>query len=221
MYVCLFDIDGTLIDSGGAGESAMLEVLARDFDVFEIKGNIPIAGRTDAAITRDLFAHHDLAADQLPVFQQAYEQLLPNALSVKNGRVLPGVVTLLETLSKRDDVALGLLTGNYESAAWAKLVHFGLSHHFDFGAFGDVHPNRDDVARQAAKAVAASVGDVAADRIWVIGDTPSDIRCARAIDARVAAVATGVFDRTQLAPFDPDLLLDTLESGDALLAEFC
>lgn len=217
MYVCLFDIDGTLINSGGAGEAAMLEVLAEEFALTEITGNIPAAGRTDAAIVSDLFEQHGLTANDRDAFQQAYLSRLPNALLQKEGVVLPGVLDLVEELSRREDVFLGLLTGNYEVAAWAKLSHFGLDRYFTFGAFGDFHCNRDDVARAASDEISKQIGDVQPDRVWVVGDTPSDIRCARAVDAQVLAVATGIFDRVELEAHRPDILLDTLEAAEEFL----
>lgn len=217
MYVCLFDIDGTLIDAGGAGESAMLRVLSRDFGLNEITGDIPSAGRTDAAITADLFSQHSIDHEHLPAFQKAYLAELSNALPQQNGCVLPGVLDIVENLHSRDDVALGLLTGNYEQAAWSKLAHYRLDRFFRFGAFGDIHPNRDDVARVAVDEYSARLGEIESDRVWIIGDTPSDIRCARAIEANVAAVATGGYSTEELAAHNPDVLLASLIEAQQFL----
>jgi phosphoglycolate phosphatase-like HAD superfamily hydrolase len=116
------------------------------------------------------------------------------------------------------NVAVGLLTGNVRDGARTKLGHFGLYEHFQFGGFGDHHFDRDDVARDALAAVHACVGShCTADRIWVIGDTPLDVRCARAIGARVAAVATGLHSCEQLAASEPDLLFDDLSDPTPLL----
>lgn len=218
MYVCLFDIDGTLIDAGGAGEAAMKRVLAEEFGITEITGDIPAAGRTDAAITQDLFQQHDMPTGRLSEFRDAYFDRLGDALHKCQGQVLPGVPELLEMLAARDDVALGLLTGNFESSAWAKLDHYGLTDHFDFGAFGDVHENRDDVARVAMKSVHNRHTDVDASAVWVLGDTPADIRCARAVSASVVAVATGIFDRDQLDQHQPDVLLDSFATPGEFLS---
>src|SRR5207244_1852351 len=107
---------------------------------------------------------------------------LPDSLNRHNGRVLPGIVALLQTLRSRQDAALGLLTGNVRAGARVKLGHYGLFEHFAFGGFGDLHFDRDDVAREALAETRTHVGaHVPPERIWVIGDTPLDVRCARAI----------------------------------------
>ena len=112
MQVCLFDIDGTLIVSGGAGSSALEDALCKEFDV-TIRADVPYSGRTDRAIIRDLFLSHDIAdtPDHWSRLQSRYLELLPNALATYDGQVLPGVVELLCELQKRG-IVLGLLTGN-------------------------------------------------------------------------------------------------------------
>lgn len=218
--VCLFDIDGTLLDSGGAGQHAMEQALLDAFAVTGPYTEIPAAGRTDKAITTDLFAHHALPVDEAnwSRFLQSYLHHLPRSLASRNGVVLPGVPELLEQLSRRDDVALGLLTGNLEVGAWMKLQHYQIDHHFQFGGYGDQHFDRDDVARLAHAAAGQHLQDLFhPDRIWVIGDTPADVRCGRAIGARVLAVATGVYTREQLARCEPDALYDSLADVPCVL----
>src|SRR5262249_58386565 len=112
----------------------------------------------------------------------------------------------------------GLLTGNWRRGACIKLDHFGLFHHFEFGGYGDHHLDRDDVAREAWAEVRARFPQLAgAERVWVIGDTPLDVQCARAIGARAVAVATGWHSGTELAACAPDLLLDDLSDAQAFL----
>jgi phosphoglycolate phosphatase len=219
MIACLFDIDGTLLASGGAGKAALESALTGEFDV-ELRAHVPYSGRTDRAIMRDLFRHHAIAETpaNLQRLLAGYLHRLPDSLRRHHGRVLPGIEALLIELKRTPDVAVGLLTGNVRAGAQAKLGHFGLYEHFDFGGFGDHHFDRDDVAREALAAVHSCVGPhCTADRIWVIGDTPLDVQCARAIGARVAAVATGVHSRAELAPTKPDLLLDDLSDPGPLL----
>src|SRR6516165_1725846 len=219
MIACLFDIDGTLLASGGAGKAALEASLTGEFSV-ELRTQIPYAGRTDRAIIRDLLNSHDLedSAENVQTLLAGYLRRLPDSLRQHNGRVLPGIETLLNKLQQALNVAVGLLTGNVRDGARTKLGHFGLFEHFRFGGFGDHHFDRDDVARDALAAVHECVGPhCTADRIWVIGDTPLDVRCARAIGARVAAVATGLHSRDQLAASRPDLLFDDLSDPIPLL----
>jgi phosphoglycolate phosphatase-like HAD superfamily hydrolase len=220
MHVCLFDIDGTLISSGGAGKAALEAALASEFGVGRISDELSLSGRTDRAILRDLFRLHvlDETPENVRRLSAAYLRHLPACLHRKRGQVLPGIVALLECLGDRDDLAVGLLTGNIRAGARVKLEHFGLFDHFAFGGFGDEHLDRDDVAREALAAVRQHCdGAVAPERVWVIGDTPLDVRCARAIGARAVAVATGWHDRDELAGCDPDLLLDDLADPAPLL----
>jgi phosphoglycolate phosphatase len=133
--------------------------------------------------------------------------------------VLPGIAALLELLSARQDTALGLLTGNIREGARLKLGHYGLFHHFSFGAYGDQHLQRDDVARDAMQIIEGfGNGAVDRERVWVIGDTPLDIRCARCIGARCLAVATGWHSLEVLEKEGPDLLLADLADAGPLLA---
>jgi phosphoglycolate phosphatase-like HAD superfamily hydrolase len=220
MHVCLFDIDGTLISSGGAGKAALECALADEFGLSSIDDKLELSGRTDRAICRDLFRFH-LLEDTPENWRRligSYLRHLPSCLRQKGGRILPGVARLLDELRNRRDVRLGLLTGNVRAGARVKLGYFGLYDHFPFGGFGDDHFDRDDVAREALGAVRQHCnGATSTDRIWVIGDTPLDIRCARAIGARAVAVATGWHSLEELVACQPDLLFGDLEDARALL----
>ena len=212
MIAFLFDIDGTLLASGGAGKAALELAFTEIFGVV-LRVQIPYSGRTDRAILRDLLRAHDID-DSLENWQRllaGYLARLPDSLNRHNGRVLPGILGVLASLQKRSDVAIGLLTGNVRAGARVKLGHFGLYEHFAFGGFGDHHFDRDDVAREALTAVQAHLGSQATpERIWVVGDTPLDIKCARAIGAKVVAVATGTHSLEQLRAEQPDLALADL-----------
>jgi len=219
MIVCLFDIDGTLLASGGAGKAALESALIEEFDI-PLRVHIPYSGRTDRAIIRDLFKAHEIPETQenLDRIFQGYFRRLPDSLRRHEGRVLPGILELLASLKTRDDIAVGLLTGNVQAGAKVKLGHFGLFEHFRFGGFGDRHFDRDDVAREAFAMACEHCGPkVCADRVWVIGDTPLDVQCARAIGAKIAAVATGVHTVAQLAESKPDLLFTDLADHSLLL----
>jgi phosphoglycolate phosphatase-like HAD superfamily hydrolase len=219
MITCLFDIDGTLLASGGAGKAALESAFTEVFGV-ALRVQIPYSGRTDRAISRDLLRAHEVD-DSLANWEKlrnAYLACLPHSLNHHQGRVLPGILALLQVLRTREDVALGLLTGNVRAGAQVKLGHYGLFEHFAFGGFGDHHFDRDDVAREALGAVHTHLGArVRTDRIWVIGDTPLDVQCARAIGAKVVAVATGVHTMAQLTECKPELTLSDLSDASEFL----
>jgi phosphoglycolate phosphatase len=219
MRIFLFDIDGTLIRSQGAGRQAIDVALQAVFGKVGSQA-VEVNGRTDRGIARHLFQHHgiDDSPDNWHRFRTAYLDHLPDCLRNRTGTVLPGVAALLQALIARDDAAVGLLTGNVREGARIKLTHFALMNHFLFGGFGDDHVDRDDVAREAFAAAREHTGQaVCATRVWVIGDTPWDVRCARAIGARVVAVATGAFTVDELTRHKPDLLLDDLNDTRRLL----
>ena len=216
--ILLFDIDGTLIHTGGAGGSALRHAFQVQFGTEP--GDVPFSGRTDRGIGRSLFELHGIedSTDNWQRLRDEYLRQLPRHLHRKTGRVLPGVRELLEWLRPRDDVWTGLLTGNLRGGADLKLDYYKLSDHFDFGGFGDHHCDRDDVARAALSAAHDAVLPDPADLpIWVIGDTPLDVRCARAIGARVLAVTTGIHPAEELAVSEPDVLFDDLSQTDSVI----
>ncbi len=217
MQVFLFDIDGTLLSSGGAGLAALEGGLAEEFGVRGTIEKLTLSGRTDRAIATDLLAMSGLAVTDVNRRRliAAYLRHLPGCLARLQGRVLPGVAELMARLAGRERTHIGLLTGNVRLGAGIKLGHFGLDSHFAFGGYGDDHHDRDDVAREALAAWRSHVEDKAeAHRVWVIGDTPHDVRCARAIGARAVAVATGWHGRDELAACGPDVLLDNLDGWE-------
>lgn len=222
MHIILFDIDGTLLASGGAGKLALETAFTEDFGQ-TLRVQVPYSGRTDRAIVRELFECHQVAhtpANVRKIFD-GYLRRLPSCLQRMKGRILPGIAELLTHLANRDQVAVGLLTGNVRAGAEVKLGHFGLYEHFSFGGFGDQHFDRDDVAREALETIRARVhAEVLPERIWVIGDTPLDIRCARAIGAKALAVATGGHTLAELAAAEPDLALADLSDPEPFLSQW-
>lgn len=215
----LFDIDGTLLSSGRAGQKAMEEALRIELGVENLDYEIPTAGRTDRAIITDLFRWHDVELTE-PRFQQfrdCYFSLLPNHLQAGGGMVLPGVADLLAKITAESNEFTGLMTGNFQTSGWLKVRHFSLDHHFSFGIFGDVHVDRDDLARLAWTELIAKRPDLEPNHIWVIGDTPADVKCARAIGARVLAVATGRYSREELEATNPDATVDNFQRTDDVL----
>jgi len=220
MKVVLFDIDGTLVRTGGAGKTAIESGLSSTFGVLELRDTVPYSGRTDLAIGRDLLAVHDIEPSQENEVRlhESYLARLPEALRLHGGEVCPGVIELLEWLAPRERILLGLLTGNVRAGARLKLGHFGLWDYFHCGGFGDFTYDRDDVARAALQDVQSHLGTgIDPASIWVIGDTPLDVKCARAIGAKAVAVATGWHPLGELAESKPDVLLADLTHNTELL----
>ncbi len=219
MHALLFDIDGTLIYTGGAGMESLRRAFRELFDCSP-PDDIPCGGRTDRGIASDLFRGGRVvdSEENWALFRAAYVRHLREQLPLRTGWVLPGVVALLKQLAARRYVAMGLLTGNIAEGAWLKLQHYGLDHHFSFGGYGERSPDRNAVAEDAlAAAHRAMNGAVRRERVWVIGDTPLDVRCARHIGAHAVAVATGKHDKAELAMAQPDWLLDDFrQAGDFL-----
>ena len=144
----LFDIDGTLVQTGGAGQLAFAETFAAEFGVAEISAAVKFAGRSDRAIAMELLDVHGLPTteDNWRRFRAAYVGRLPDALRAAKGRVLPGVVELLDALAPLPHAAVGLLTGNIREGAETKLDHYGLGDRFAFGGFGDDTNDRCEIA---------------------------------------------------------------------------
>ena len=222
MHIILFDIDGTLLHSGGAGQAGIERALELAFGVTAPTDGIPTAGRTDRAIGQDLIRFHGLEESDAAHarLREMYLRVLPSEITNRTGVVYPGVRELLARLSTRNDVRMGLLTGNYREAAWLKLRHYDLAEHFAFGGYGDEHADRDDVARQALAMAAEQHAPQTIDpgQLWVIGDTPADVRCGRAIGARVIAVATGAYSIAELAKSEPDHLFGDFSNVESVLS---
>ena len=221
--VVLWDIDGTLIRSGGAGKTAMESALRSAFGVRDIYDTVAYSGRTDVAIARDLLAAHDrpTTEDSQLLLRETYLRELPVHLAASTGEVLPGIPELLNRLHGRSDVVQGLLTGNVRDGARIKLGHFGLWDYFAIGGFGDRYTDRADVAREAlASAEAHSGKKLDPGDIWVVGDTPHDVSCGRAIGANVLAVATGWHSLAELEACGADATLADLSDVKQVLGLF-
>jgi phosphoglycolate phosphatase len=219
--VVLFDIDGTLVHSGRAGLRGMNAAFLRLYGVAGALDQVALAGRTDRAIVGEVLRGfgHQVSDQAVYALRDAYVEHLALELSrpVPGAEVLPGVHGLLDALDARDDVAVGLLTGNFERGAAIKLGYFQLWSRFTFGAFGDEHTDRRNLVPVAHAHAARAGAAVPMDRVVIIGDTPLDVDCARAHGARSVGVATGPFSRADLADAKADLVVDTLDDAAGLL----
>lgn len=195
----MFDIDGTLIESGGAGGGALLQALQAEFQLAEAQ-SVPLHGRTDLGIMTELLESHGLDASQenLDRLADHYYRLLPSELQQRPGRTLPGVETLLARL-QNEPCRLALLTGNMPHSAKLKLRHYGLWEHFEFGVFGDLAPARPALAAPALQTIADQLQvNISPQQVVIIGDTPLDVELAQTMQCRCLAVCTGGFEAREL-----------------------
>lgn len=202
----LWDIDGTLILSGGAGERALVTALHSLFGIRGSIEDIELAGRTDGWIARKVLAKFSVpdTAPNVSRYLEGYLNALPHELANSQARVLPGVPELVAALARRGDVAQGLLTGNLKRGAEIKLSHHRLWTHFAFGAFADDSETRNELGPHAVRrANHHHAVSFQADRIFVVGDTPHDITCGQIIGARTIGVATGRYTVEQLKQCRP------------------
>jgi phosphoglycolate phosphatase-like HAD superfamily hydrolase len=213
--IVLFDVDGTLIRSGGAGLRGMNAAFERLYGVRNALDGVSFAGRTDRAIVGDVFRAMGLdpTPEEVARLRAAYVEDLRVEMTrpgAEPAGVLPGVEPLLDAVGTLSHVRVGLLTGNFEPGAVVKLEHFDLWRRFAFGAFGDDHVDRRALVPVAlARAMRVGLTTPPPSRVVIVGDTPLDVDCAKAHGARAVAVATGPFDRAALSAAGADLVVDT------------
>ena len=209
----LFDIDGTLILTGGAGMKAFAEAFAEEFDLPHATEAMDFAGRTDRGLACEIFRANQIEPTQsnFERFTEAYTRRLAKHLPPDNTQPLPGVVELLDAIEAMPaPPVLGLLTGNLPLSSELKLIHYHLWHRFDFGAFGGDTENRNEIAQTALEKARTQFPNLNPTEILIIGDTPADIHCAQSINAHVLAVATGNYTEAQLAEHHPTHLAPNL-----------
>lgn len=213
----LWDIDGTLIWSGGAGEEALRLAMLNDFGVIGDMNEIEISGRTDRAIAQTVVRHFRLPPHSETGFLEGYLRHLPEEMPRHQGRVLPGVQRLLDFAHDHPEVHNALLTGNLRRGAEIKLRHFDLWKYFEFGAFADDDIDRNKLGPIALERARRHLArDFSLERTWVIGDTEHDIDCGKALGCRTLAVATGKYSIEELETHGPDLILPDLSDFDQI-----
>ena len=223
----LFDIDGTLLTTNGAAKRAFHRALLELYGTAGPIDTHDFSGKTDPQIARELLRAAGLTDEAIDGRAEGlwrrYARYLETELAEPGARpteMMPGVVPLLDALEARSDFAvLGLLTGNVEPGARLKLGAVGLDGRFGFGAYGSDHERRDRLPEVAVRRAREAVGRSFAGRdIVVIGDTPHDVTCGRALGVRAIAVATGRHDVDALAAAGADRVLPDLSATDDVLA---
>jgi len=209
----LWDIDGTILHTGKAGETALGHAMEKLHGVSRGLEGLEIAGRTDKWIVEQLLAREKLPHGEKEIarFLDFYVERLAEELPRRQGGLHPGILGILEEAHRRPDLVQGLLTGNIEKGARLKLTRYGVNHFFAFGAFADDSPVRNELGPHAKRRARERHGEeFPPERIYIIGDTPHDVACARAIGAKAIAVATGSFSRKQLEACGADAVFTDL-----------
>ncbi|MFQ5863839.1 MAG: HAD family hydrolase [bacterium] len=211
MKLLLFDIDLTLIDSGGAGRRSMNLAFEKIFGRQNGFHGVNFAGRTDPLILRDALAYNGLRWGRLneEAFKKAYFAYLKAEMQKPNRRkqIQPGISAILTILSNRRNITLGLLTGNWHRGAMIKLDYFNLRRFFPTGAFADDSEIREELPPIAVRRFEVKTGvSIRAENVFIVGDTPLDVACAKPFGAKSIAVATGLFSFEELEKTQPDYL---------------
>lgn len=224
MRIVLFDIDGTILRSGGVGRIAMERALT---DVFGWPGSSEYHydGKTDKQIVRETMKLEGLTDEEIdermPELLDLYLSGLHAELAdeKRTVHVFPGVREILDELEQHEAVVLGLLTGNIEPGARAKLSAAGIDiSRFKVNAFGSDHEHRPELPAVAQQRAGELLGrEIEGNRLIVIGDTPADIRCGETIGARAIGVATGRYSVEDLAAHDPYAVFETLADTPTVL----
>lgn len=212
----LFDVDGTLIRTHGAGVKAFAKTFATEFGINDGTEELQFAGRTDTSLVREFFLKKQIepSEENFKRFFEHYVFWLDYLLNKCRGEICVGVWSLLPKLANLPNApAMGLLTGNVRLGAEIKLRHFQLWDFFELGAFGDDHENRDSLATVAFSRARQVLDEpLKGEDILVIGDTPLDVQCAKSIGAKSLAVATGGATMEKLEESKPTLLVPNLNS---------
>jgi phosphoglycolate phosphatase len=217
----LFDIDGTLIDPGGAGRRSVTQAFNTVLSISDAFAGIAMDGKTDIQIIKEGLSAHRLPGGERIMFSivSEYVKNLRKEIKKKTKHLMPGVHDLLHALQETDGCWLGLLTGNIQQGARIKLRAFNLNAYFPVGAFGDDHEDRNRLLPVAVENLKKSKGITIDFRdCIVVGDTPLDVQCAKPYGATSIAVATGPYSYDELLQTDADYVLNDLSRAIPLFA---
>jgi phosphoglycolate phosphatase-like HAD superfamily hydrolase len=214
----LFDLDGTLVSTGGAGLRALSRAFQQLYGVPDAMSRVNPSGKTDPAIFREMvrsFLDRDLEPGEGARLGNTYLEFLEEEVARPGAKgPLAGVTALVEHLARRSDAVLALGTGNLERGARIKLAPHGLNEFFPIGGFGSDAEARAEVLRVGHRRAESRAGvPIPPDAVYVIGDTPLDVRAAREAGFRALAVATGRSSVDVLRQSSPDWVLPDLTHG--------
>lgn len=220
MKFVLFDIDGTLIDSGGAGTKSLNLAFEEMFSIQDAFKSITMAGKTDIQIVKEGLRKHQIDPGNgiIPRFCDIYIKHLKQNMHVSSGSLKPGIQEVVSEFHAHKDIILGLLTGNIEQGARLKLDLFDLNRFFEIGAFGSDHEDRNSLLPVAMyKLEEHRFLKIAPEDCVVIGDTPRDVDCTKPYGAFSVAVATGPYSFASLSDAGADLVLRDLTDINGIL----
>ena len=219
MYLILFDIDGTLIDSGEAGRRSLNLAFKELFSIVNAFHGIRMAGKTDTEIIKEGMFNHGMSVDgNLNVIIQTYLKHLRKEIDNERRHTKPGIHELLEKLSIAKDIHLGILTGNIEPGARIKLDPFDLNKYFPAGAFGSDDEDRNKLLPIALRRFEERCKrKIGVDECIIIGDTPRDVQCARIYGAMCIGVATGPYSINELIEAGADYVMKDMSRYQNLL----
>jgi phosphoglycolate phosphatase len=215
----LFDIDNTLLNTGGAGGLAMNLAFQEMFGINDGFAKVEFSGRTDLYIFLEGLRLHGIAGGHqahLEEFLRRYHLHLERTLAERKGHLMPGFPPLLEALAQRDGNRIGLATGNFSQAAWMKVDHYGIKEYFSVGVFGEASPDRSEMVRSGIQPIAA---EIAHEEVLIIGDTPHDVSSALDNGLTAVGVATGSYSAEQLRDSGAQMVFPDFSGWQAAAAK--
>ena len=219
MKLVLFDLDGTILLTGGAGTRALNTLIERRYGISDAFRDFDFGGKTDPGIFREVFENNGIGSveEEIHVLEEEYLRLLAGYLPESAARLMPGFPGLLEDLDRDPDIQLGLLTGNFERGARIKLGHFDLNRYLPFGAYGSDSEDRNRLVSIAVKRAAEYLRRPVRDgrNVVIVGDTVRDIECGRANGAITVVVATGGSTMENLKEHEPDAVFADFSDSKA------
>jgi phosphoglycolate phosphatase len=225
LKLLLFDIDGTLVRTAGAGRRSMDRAFEMVYGFQDGFQDIEMMGRTDPSILKESLENHQIVwnVEEVERFREIYFRILEEEIDLPRPgmRLCPGIQILLDSLVNRTEFILGLLTGNWRTSAYIKLRHFGIDGYFTVGAFADDSALRKDLVPSALGRLKRDRGiEVAMEEVYVIGDTPLDIQCAKPHGVRTVGVATGFHSLEEIASENPDFIFRDFQDTEKVLEIF-